>query len=145
MNNRGARLAIFEVMNVVGRSRERVHGNGDGTDFCGAKESGNEFRRIRQHNQNAITTRNALGTQGIPGAIGERSQFAVGYFAWFASNRNAVRVQRGGSIEKKNRDIKRLREFRIHRLVGGSHANAQSTPMSSFQISAWFAMYFASI
>jgi len=37
-------------------------------------------RPIRQHNQNAIAAGNALRAKRIPHAIGERGQFAIGYF-----------------------------------------------------------------
>src|SRR6266849_3473312 len=40
MDNCYARLAILKVMNVIGRARERIHGDGDRADFYGAKKSG---------------------------------------------------------------------------------------------------------
>ncbi len=92
MNNCYARLAILKVMNVIGRARERIHGDSDRADFCGAKKGGYEFRGIRQRNENAIAPGNTLRAKRIPRLIGERGEFAIGYFARFAGDGAALGV-----------------------------------------------------
>ncbi len=92
MNDGNLRLAIFEVMNVVGGSREGIYGHSQRADFCGPKEGGHKFRRIRKDNQNTIAAGNALRKQRIPRAIGERGKFAITYFARFANDGGALRV-----------------------------------------------------
>ena len=95
-------------MNVIGRSREGIHGYGHRADFCCAKKGGHELRRIWQHNQNTIAAGNALRAQRIPRTIGERGQFAVGYFAWFANDGGAPGVRRGRRIHEMRGNIQLL-------------------------------------
>jgi len=100
VHNRGMWLTILDVMNIVGCSREGIYGHSDGADFCGAEKSGHELRGIRQHDQNAIAARNALRTQCIPNAIGERRQFAVGYLSRFADDGDPLRMRCGRRVNK---------------------------------------------
>src|SRR2546421_7269823 len=88
MNNRRSRLAILEVMNVVGGSRKGIHGHSHGADFGRTKKGGHKLRRIRQHDQNTLASTNALRTQRVPRAIGKRCQFAAGYLTWFADRKS---------------------------------------------------------
>ncbi len=93
-----ARLTIFEVMNVIGGARERIYRHGHGADFCGAKKCGNEFRRIRKHDHNAIAARNTLREQRIPCAIGERGEFAISYFVWIGVTQRSRELHHTGRI-----------------------------------------------
>src|SRR5260370_3808040 len=128
MDNGCPGLAIFEVMNVIGRTRERIYGNGHRADFCSAKEGGNKLRRIRQRNKNAIATGNALRAQRIASAISERGQFTVAYFAWFTNDGVAPRVQRGRGIHEVLGNIQLLWILTLREFVyGGSHCSRFET------------------
>ena len=114
MNNRRPWLAILEVMNVIGRSREWIYGHSHRADFCGAKKSGHKLRRIREHNQNAIAPGNAIRTQRVPRAIGECGEFAVGYFARLADDGEAFRVKCCRRFQKISSHIEIFRRFPVH-------------------------------
>ena len=49
VNDRGAWLAILDVMDVIGGPRKGIYGNSNGPDFRGAEEGCDEFSRIRKH------------------------------------------------------------------------------------------------
>ena len=116
MDNRRSGLAILEVMNVVGGSREGIHGHSHGTDFGRTKKGGHKLRRIRQHDQNAVASTNALRTQRVPRAIGKRCQFAAGYLTWFANDGRALRVRRCRRFQKMSRHVEIFRQFLVHKL-----------------------------
>jgi hypothetical protein len=75
VDNYRSRLAVLEVMNVIRSPREWIYGHSDGPDFCGTEECRDEFRRIREQDQDAVASRYALREQGIPHAIGKRCEF----------------------------------------------------------------------
>ena len=116
MDNRRSGLAILEVMNVVGGSREGIHGHSHGADFGRTEKGGHKLRRIRQHDQNTIASRNALATQRVPRAIGKRCQFGAGYLSWLANDGQALRVRRCRRFQKMSRHVEIFRQFLVHKL-----------------------------
>ena len=92
MNNRHAQFAILDVVDVVCRAREGVHGHRHRANLCGTKERCYELFRIRQQDQDAVAARYALREQRVPHAIRQRCQFTVGYFARFPGNGYAIRM-----------------------------------------------------
>ena len=100
MHDGRLRLAVFKVVAIVRGMREWIYGHSDGADFGGAEEGRDEFRRIREQDQNAVASRDALVAQGISDAVGKRREFAVSDFAGFANDGNAFRMPPGRLIEK---------------------------------------------
>ena len=74
MDNRRLRLAIFEVMNVIGGSRERIHGHGQGANLCDAKKCGDKLSRIRQRE---LLQQTAASLQRSLAVIGEGEELAA--------------------------------------------------------------------
>src|SRR6266478_7791800 len=86
MDDRGTRLAVLDVMNVIRSPRQWIYGHSDGANLCGAEECRDEFRRIRKQDQNAVASRYALREQRIPHAARKRREFCVRDLARFAGN-----------------------------------------------------------
>jgi hypothetical protein len=80
--------------------REWIYGHCDGANFGGAEECRDEFRRIREQDQDAVASRDALREQRIPDAVGKLREFAVSDFAGFANDGNAFRMPPGRLIQK---------------------------------------------
>ena len=54
VDNRHSRFTILNVMDVIGGTRVRIYGHGQGADFGGGEKRGDEFRGIRKHDENAV-------------------------------------------------------------------------------------------
>jgi len=100
MHDGRLRPAVFKVVAIVRGMREWIYGHCDGADFGGAEECRDQFRRIREQDQDAVASRDALREQGISDTVGKPCEFGVGDFAGFADDRDSFRMPPGRLIQK---------------------------------------------
>ncbi len=70
MDDGDPRAAIGQVVRVVRCPRHRVHRHGHRADFSRAEKRRNEFRRVRQDNQDAVAALHPRRKQRIARAVG---------------------------------------------------------------------------